>query len=122
MPTNNSPRSRNAGARRAQISRSRGVRSVAFAAPPRTMLERNRGCRHPIDRAGEFAVDQDDALVACLTSGRKRWITTARETVTENMSEQRTEIHVCGMMRNTAAPPWPCSGFITTARARRGTR
>ena len=40
MPTNSSPRSRKAGPRRSQMSRSRSVRSVAFGAPPRTMLER----------------------------------------------------------------------------------
>ena len=54
-------------------------------------------------------------LSPCLTSGRKRWITQGSLKVTENMSNSEPKFMSCGITRNTAAPPWPCSGFITTA-------
>ena len=71
MPTNNSPRSRNAGPGGAdfalaigQLGRLRGAAAHHVGAQ---IVRR----RHPVYRAGEFAVDQDDALVAMLTSGRR---------------------------------------------------
>ncbi len=67
MPTNSSPRSRNAGPMRAQISRSRaGQVGFLRRAAAHHVGAQIVGRRHAIDRAGEFAVDQDDALVAVL--------------------------------------------------------
>ncbi len=44
----------------AQISRSRGVNSVAAAAPPRTKIGANIILgRHPVDRAGRYAVNRE---------------------------------------------------------------
>ena len=67
MPTNSRPRSRRAGPRRAQISRSRvgEVGRLRHAAAHHVGAQIVRR-RHAVDRAGEFAVDQDDALVAVL--------------------------------------------------------
>ncbi|MGC0321872.1 hypothetical protein ABIG06_002501 [Bradyrhizobium sp. USDA 326] len=31
------------------------------------------------------------------------------------MSNSEPKFMSCGITRNTAAPPWPCSGFMTTA-------
>jgi len=71
MPTNNNPRSRRRGASVAQISRSRSESSVAWAAPPDHVGAQIVRRRHAVDRAGEFAVDQDDALVAMFDLGKK---------------------------------------------------
>src|SRR3954465_13648831 len=73
MPTNNRPRSHKCGPSRAQISRSRGVRSVAAAAPPRTMLERRSSAAGTRLTAPANSPSTRMMLLSpFLTSGRKR--------------------------------------------------
>ncbi len=87
MPTNNNPRSRSAGPNVSQISRSRGVNSVALAAPPRTMLERkSSGAGTRLTAPANSPSTSRMRLSPCLTSARKRWITHGSRNVTENMS------------------------------------
>ena len=87
MPTNNSPRSRSAGASAVHISRSRGVSSVAWAAPPRTMLERRSSAAGTRFTApANSPSTRMMRLSPCLISGRKRWITQGSRKVTENIS------------------------------------
>ena len=67
MPTNSRPRSRSAGPMRSQISRSRGGQLGRLGgAAAHHVGAQIVGRRHAVDGAGEFAVDQDDALVAVL--------------------------------------------------------
>ena len=65
MPVNSSPRSRSAGPRRSQIALlARGEVGRRGDAAPHHVGAQIVLLRHPVDRAGEFAVDQDDPLVA----------------------------------------------------------
>src|SRR6201992_643443 len=116
MPTNSSPRSRSLGPSVVHISRSRLDNSVACAAPPRTMFERRASAAGTrLTAPANSPSTRMMRLSPCLTSGRKRWITQGSLKVTENMSNSEPKFMSCGITRNTAAPPWPCSGFITTA-------
>jgi len=69
------------------ISRSRGDRSVAWAAPLRTMLERRSSAAGTrLTAPANSPSTRMMRLSPCFTSGRKRWITQGSRKVTENMS------------------------------------
>jgi hypothetical protein len=64
--------------------------------------------RHAVDRAGEFAVDQDDALVAVLHFGQEFLHHPGLAEHHREQIVQRAEIHVLARItRNTASPPLP---------------
>jgi len=87
MPTNNSPRSRNAGPSVAQISRSRGDRSVACAAPPRTMFDRRSSAAGTrLTAPANSPSTRMMRLSPSFTSGRNFWMTQGSRNVTANMS------------------------------------
>src|SRR6201991_3838907 len=70
MPTNKSPRFFNSGASVAQISRSRGVNSAAWAAPPRTMLERrSSACGTRLTAPANSPSTRMIRLSPCFTAG-----------------------------------------------------
>src|SRR5215212_4103139 len=84
MPTNSSPRSRSAGPRVAQISRSRSERSVACAAPPRTMLERrSSGAGTRLTAPAYLPSTRMMRLSPCFTAGRNRCTTQGSRKVVE---------------------------------------
>ena len=65
MPTNSSPRAFSSGPSAAQISRSRSVSSVACGGPAGGEVGADFArAGLAVDRAGDLAVDQHDALVA----------------------------------------------------------
>ena len=98
MPTNNSPRSRNGAAEPgADFALARGeVGRLGHAAAHHVGAQIVRR-RHAIDRAGKFAVDQDDALVALLHRRQKflhhPWLAKGRG---EQIIE-RTEIEILAL-------------------------
>ena len=72
MPTNSSPRSRRCGPSRAtDLAFARRQFGGAGGAAAHHVGAQIVGGGHAVDGAGEFAVDQDDALVAALDLGQE---------------------------------------------------
>ena len=114
MPTNSSPRASARGrARRRFPARARSARSPA-AVPPAARLERiSPAARHAVDRAGDLAVDQHDALVALGTAGRNACAMNGSRHVRRTVRPARARLPPSRPIRNTAAPALPWSGFST---------
>ena len=95
MPTKISPRSRSAGPMRAQISRSRAVRSVSFGVPPRTMLERrSSGAGTRLTAPPNSPSTRMMRLSPSFTAGRNFCTTHCSRKVDGEEIEQRAEIEV----------------------------
>ena len=95
MPTNNNPRSRKAGREcgadfALAVGQVGGLRGAAAHHVGAQIVRR----RHAVDRAGEFAVDQDDALVAVLDLGKEALDHPGLPERHRKHVEQRAEIHV----------------------------
>ena len=95
MPTKISPRSRSAGPIVWQISRSRGVRSVSFGVPPRTMLERrSSGAGTRLTAPANSPSTRMMRLSPCFTAGRNCCTTHCSRNVDGEQVVERAEVEI----------------------------